>query len=146
MKKWPGNKPKNKMIFKAFWNPKKNINKSRNHFKIKKILLFATSRPSCWSHGPPGWSRGAKMVSFPRCSRDAKMASQDAPEVPKLLPEELPRCENGVPKCQKEGTEFPKWHPRRKKQHDMLKWMLGCFWSVQMVSRTEIEYSSKIKF
>ena len=40
-----------------------------------------------------------------RCSRDAKMATQGAPEVPKWLPE-----------CQKGGTKAPKWQSREAKR------------------------------
>ena len=70
-KKRLGNKPKNKKIFYTFRAPKMTETSPEITPKSTKILLFATSCPSCCSHGPPPWSRGAKM------------ASQGATETPK---------------------------------------------------------------
>ena len=54
--------------------------------KSNEIPYTTFSIPPCCSHGPPAWSRGAKM------------ASRGAPEVPKSPAVVLPRWENGSPK------------------------------------------------
>ena len=132
--------------FYAFWTLETDISRSRNHSRIDEnpvICHIASILLLPWS------SRVAPRCEncVPMCSRDAKMASQGAPEVPKWFPNVLPGCKNRVPKCQKEGTELSKWHPRQKIKHGMLKWMLGCSGGVKIVFRNaEIKDSSKIKF
>ena len=69
--------------------------------KSSKIRLFATSCPSRCSHGPPRWSRGAKM------------ASRGASETPKWLPKVLPRCQNGHPRCFRDAKMAPRMSKRR---------------------------------
>ena len=93
-KKWPGNKPKNKTIFNAFWTPKTTWTRHEITPESTKILLFATSCPCCCSHGPPRWSPGAKM------------ASQGDPETPKWLPKVLPRESPAPPNAWTGGLHF----------------------------------------
>ena len=111
--------------------------------KFTKILLFATSGPSCCSHDPPGCSEMPKWPpkvlprrrnSDPRCSRGAKMVPRGAPGVQKWGPEMSTRRHRALQMASEE------------KKQDMLKWMLGCSRSVKMVFRNAvIEDSSKIK-
>ena len=131
-------------MFTFFWTPKTSINKSRSHSQINKhpvtgnfvsiLLLPWSSRvvrgdkmASQGASGPPKWP--PKVLprcqnGLSRCSRDAKMESQNAKK-------KAPRSPNYI------------WG---EKKHDMLKWMLGCSRGVDMVFRnTEIEDSSKIK-
>ena len=68
--KRPGNKPEQKKI-KLLEIKKLIYTGPEITLKSMKILFPTTSCPSCWSHAPPGWSRGAHMVP------------QGAPEVPK---------------------------------------------------------------
>ena len=49
-----------------------------------QILFRTTLCPSCCSHAPPGWPRGAKMAPGVR-----------------------PRCQNGPPKCKMETPSPP---------------------------------------
>ena len=47
----------------------------------------------------------------PRVHPAAPMVLQGGPEVPKLFPRVLPRCQNGLPACKNGGTEHPTWQP-----------------------------------
>ena len=100
MKKLPGNKPNNKQFLKHFETQKLAETSPEITPKSTQILSFATSCPSCCSHGPPGWSRGAKI------------ASQGAFETPKWSPKVLPRCQNG---SKKEAPRLPNGNPEKSK-------------------------------
>ena len=87
-KKWPGNKFKNENKFNAFWTPKTDRNRSRNHSKIDlnpvtgnflSILLLPWSSrvgPRCQN-------------CIPRCFRATKITTQGAHEVLKRFPKGL---------------------------------------------------------
>ena len=78
--------------------------------KSMKILLRTTSCPSCCSHGPSRWSRGAKM-NPPGCSRGAKMGPQNVKMKTPSLPNGNPEEPKGVRGRGHSPEDSP--HPRR---------------------------------
>ena len=86
-------------------------------------MLFATSCRSCYSHGPPGWSRGVKM------------ASQGAPEVPKLLPKVLPKCQNRFLSCSRDAKMESQNAKKKPPSCPNSNWTEKKTWYVEMGAR-----------
>ena len=83
--------------------------------KSTKIGLFATSCPSCCSHGLPGHSMVPKWLpkvlprrqnGHPRCSRGAKMVPRGAPGVQKWGPEMSKRRHRAPQMASEEKTNM----------------------------------------
>ena len=75
------------------------------------------------SHGFPGWSRGAKM------------ASQDAPEVPKWLPKVLPKYQNRFPRCSRDAKMESQNTKKKAPSSPNGNWTEKKTWHVEMGAR-----------